>query len=937
MTGNHDAKQQTDRFLSRADVFAMSIGVMVGWGAFVMPGTTFLPVAGPAGTTIALAIGVLVMLVIVANFTFLMERSPRTGGVYSYTKMAFGRDHAFLSSWFLCLSYLTIVFLNGTALFVVVRTIMNGAEGGPHYTIAGNEIYVAEVLVSALAFAVVGLLFIFARRFLRRLFSVLAFILVAGVLVTALICVPHALRNGVIFDFGTKGLNRFYAIFTIVILAPWAFVGFDAVSFDTAYFRFPLNKTRKILAASILVAGLIYIAMAIVGVSFVPDGYASWGEYLSDLDRLKGVASVPTFYAAKAYMGITGLVIVTVTALAAIFTGIIGAFRAVMNILSTMAEDRILSEKFRQNRTSILFIMAISIALSMLGRNTLNWFVDLTSFGAIVGFGYTSAAAYRIARTENNHKVMLSGMLGGIITVAFAIVQLVPRLTAMEAMGSEAFLLLALWCLLGFIFYLRTVNETTLAEFTGMSISGVVLFALLLYSALMWIAKQIAESGNEAVVRTLTHSGTVLILLVFAGLAVMMHIQNKLRKKHEVIEREKIRAAESNLARSQFLFNMSHDIRTPMNAIVGYTNLALKENDPSVMHEYLTKIDMSSHHLLILINDILEMSRIESGSIELEYVPTDICRLFEEIRELYAEQMEQKGLAFAVHASQVQDRYVWCDKKNLTRVLLNVISNAHKFTPSGGTVNTSLLETGKGENGYGVYEIRVQDNGIGMSRDFVEKVFIAFEREKTSTDSGVDGAGLGLAITKSIVDLMGGTIEVHTSPGNGTEIVIRVQFRLAKESDIPKEETTDTDHAVENTVDFSQKRLLLVEDNMINMEIASMILTQLGFTVETAENGQIAVDMTAASQPGYYDLILMDIQMPVMDGYTATRTIRSMENTSLSQIPIVAMTANAFAEDVQAAKDAGMQAHIAKPVDIAVLTRTLQEILSDKYAPGNTV
>ena len=927
---SHNAQQPTERFLSRVDVFAMSIGVMVGWGAFVMPGTTFLPTAGPAGTIIALIIGVLFMLVIVANFTFLMVRSPRTGGVYSYTKMAFGRDHAFLSSWFLCLSYLTIVFLNGTALFVVVRTIMHGAEGGPHYTVAGNDIYVVEVLVSVFAFAIVGILFIFARRFLRRLFSILAFILIAGVLIIAVMCVPHALKSGVISDFGTRGLSKPYAVFTIVILAPWAFVGFDAVSFDTAYFKFPLNKTRRILAASIIVAGLIYISMAIVGVSFVPDGYASWGKYLSDLDKLTGVAAVPTFYAAKAYMGVPGLVIVAVTALAAIFTGIIGAYRAVMNILATMAEDHILSEKFRQNRTSILFIMVISVALSLLGRNTLNWFVDITSFGAIVGFGYTCAAAFKIARTENNRRIMFLGMTGGIISAAFAIVQLVPRLTAMEAMGSEAFLLLALWCLLGFIFYLRTVNETTLAEFTGMSTSGVVLFALLLYSALMWIAKKLMADGSEAVLRTLTHSGVILILLVFAGLAIMMHIQNKLRKKHEVIEREKIRSAESNLARSQFLFNMSHDIRTPMNAIVGYTNLAMKENDPSTMHDYLTKIDTSSRHLLTLLNDILEMSRLESGSIELEYVPTDICRLFGEMHELYAEQMEQKELDFAVHASQVPNRYVWCDKKNLTRVLLNVISNAYKFTPEGGTISASLLETGNGKNGYGTYEIRVLDNGIGMSRDFVEKAFTAFEREKSSTDSGVDGTGLGLTITKSIVDLMGGTIEVHSSPGNGTEIVIRVQFQLAEESDLPQEEMTDTDNEKENAVDFSQKRLLLVEDNVVNMEIANMILTQLGFTVEKAENGQIAVDMVAATQPGYYDLILMDIQMPVMDGYTATRTIRSMENTELAQIPIVAMTANAFTEDVQAAKDAGMQAHIAKPVDIDVLIRTLQEVLSDK-------
>ena len=917
-----------DRYLSRLDVFAMAVGVMVGWGAFVLPGTTFLPVAGPAGTIIALVIGVLIMLVVVTNFTYLMERSPRTGGVYSYTKMAFGRDHAFLSSWFLCLSYLTIVFLNGTALFVVVRTVGYGVmDNGIHYTIAGNEIYLIEVLVSAFAFAIVGILFVNARPFLQKLYSVLAFILLIGVLITAVVCIPHALSGKVTGDFGTKGLNKAYAVFTIVILAPWAFVGFDTVSFDTAHFIFPLNRTRKILFASILAAGLIYIAMAIVGVSFVPDGYSSWGAYLSDLDQISGVTSVPTFNAAKAYMGSAGLWIIAITALAAIFTGIIGAYRAAMRILSTMAEDRILSERFAETQTSILFIMVISVALSMLGRNTLNWFVDLTSFGAIVGFGYTCAAAYKTAKAENNRAIMACGMAGGIISAAFGVVQLIPRLTAMEAMGSEAFLLLALWCLLGFLFYLRTVNETTLAEFTGMSTSGIVLFALLLYSALMWIAKRLSASGSEAVEETLTHSGIVLMLLIFAGLAAMMYIQNKIRKKHEVIEREKIRAVESNLARSQFLFNISHDIRTPMNAIIGYTNLALKENDPSTMHEFLTKIDTSSHHLLTLINDILEMSRIENGSIELEYVPTDLSALFGEMRELFSDQMEQKGLDFAVHASQIQNRFVWCDKKNLTRVLLNVLSNAYKFTPAGGTINMSLLETGSADNGYGSYEMRIQDSGIGMSKDFVERVFTAFERERTSTDSGVDGTGLGLAITKSIVDLMGGTIEVHSSPGSGTEIVIRVQFQIAEEADIPKEELASTDDDGEASVDFSQKRLLLVEDNMVNMEIANMILTQLGFTVETAENGQIAVDRVAASEPGYYDLILMDIQMPVMDGYTATRTIRSLENEALASIPIVAMTANAFAEDVQAAKDSGMQAHIAKPVDIAILTRTLKEIL----------
>ena len=235
-----------------------------------------------------------------------------------------------------------------------------------------------------------------------------------------------------------------------------------------------------------------------------------------------------------------------------------------------------------------------------------------------------------------------------------------------------------------------------------------------------------------------------------------------------------------------------------------------------------------------------------------------------------------------------------------------------------------FLEPGSGENGYSAYELRVQDNGIGMSREFVEKMFTAFERERTSTDSGIEGTGLGLAITKSLVDLMGGTIEVMTSPGSGTEMIIRLKLKLAQEEDLPR---TETAGRREREIDYTKKRLLVVEDNLINMEIAKMILTQQGFMVETAENGKIALDMVSASEPGYYDAILMDIQMPVMDGYAAARAIRALENPELASVPILAMTANAFQEDVQAAKDAGMQAHIAKPVDIRVLMEELRAVL----------
>jgi signal transduction histidine kinase/CheY-like chemotaxis protein len=568
--------------------------------------------------------------------------------------------------------------------------------------------------------------------------------------------------------------------------------------------------------------------------------------------------------------------------------------------------------------------MALTIMISLLGRNTLNWFVDLTSFGAIVAYGYTCAAAYRIAKTENNRKVMAIGLIGTIIAVSFVIVQLVPRLAALEAMGSEAFLMLSLWCLLGFVFYWRTIQRSALAEYSGMSVSGTVLFVLLVYSALMWIAKLLAGKDTIREVRaSLTVSGIILLLIIFVGLMVMLYIQNVVRKKHEITEREKIRAVEASLAKSQFLFNMSHDIRTPMNAIIGYTNLARKEPSLEKVHEYLGKIDSSGKHLLTLINDILEMSRIENGVTELEYAPADLCFLFEEIGDLFAEQMKQKDLDFSVHDSQVQNRLVWCDTKNLNRVLLNVVSNAYKFTPAGGKITATLYESGSGDDGYGSYEFRVQDSGIGMSREFVDKMFTAFERERTSTDSGVEGTGLGLAITKRLVDLMGGTIEVLTSPGSGTQIIIRLKLKLATEEDLQKDPSPED----EEEVDFTGKRLLVVEDNAINMEIACMILIQQGFQVDTAENGKIALDMVSSSPPGTYDAILMDIQMPIMDGYAATRAIRALDNKELADIPILAMTANAFQEDVQAAKEAGMQAHVAKPVDVAVLIKELKTVL----------
>ncbi|MBR2531656.1 MAG: response regulator [Lachnospiraceae bacterium] len=392
-------------------------------------------------------------------------------------------------------------------------------------------------------------------------------------------------------------------------------------------------------------------------------------------------------------------------------------------------------------------------------------------------------------------------------------------------------------------------------------------------------------------------------------------------KENEQLEVRLSAAEEANKAKTFFLSNMSHDIRTPLNAIIGYTTLANREG---VTYEeksgFIDKIDIASRQLLDIVNDVLDMSRIESGKFSLEPGCVDLENCVREVCDLVRIQLEAKKIELSVSCA-VSHKWVLCDKVMLDRALMNLLCNAGKFTEENGSVSLKLTEL-PGSDETGSYEIRIKDTGIGMSREFIEHLFVPFERERTSTVSRTQGTGLGLAITKSIVDMMGGKIAVLTEKGKGTEFTITVDFPLAE----PEEEICSCEG---DDISFEGLRALLVEDNMINMEIAQMLLEQAGFLIETAENGKIAVEMTAASEPGYYDVILMDIQMPVMDGYTATKAIRTLPDAGLADIPIIAMTANAFQEDIKKAEEVGMNGHIAKPLDIRSMKATLQHVLKN--------
>ncbi|MFR7836412.1 MAG: response regulator [Faecalibacterium sp.] len=521
-----------------------------------------------------------------------------------------------------------------------------------------------------------------------------------------------------------------------------------------------------------------------------------------------------------------------------------------------------------------------------------------------------------------------------------------------------------------------------------------------------------------------------------------------------------VAAAETaNRAKSTFLSNMSHDIRTPMNAIIGFTTLALSNiDDKDRVKDYLAKTLASSNHLLSLINDVLDMSRIESGKIHLEEVEVNLSDVLHDLKTIVSGQIYAKQLELYMDATDVTDEDVYCDKTRLNQILLNLLSNAIKFTPAGGTVSVRVRQLAGKVHDCGQYEFRIKDNGIGMSPEFAQKIFEPFERERTSTVSRIQGTGLGMAITKNIVDMMGGTIEVQTAQGKGSEFTICVPMRTQDEhrpvekiteleglkalvvdddfntcdsvtkmlvkvgmraewtlsgkeavlrarqsiemsdvyhayiidwrlpdmngievtrqirslhddtpiiiltaydwSDIEVEakaagvtafcskpmfmsdlretlmsalgrKLTDASQELlpEEDADFKDRHILLVEDNELNREIAQEILREYGFRVDTAENGAVAVEKVRTAAPGSYDLVLMDVQMPVMDGYTATRQIRALEDPALAGIPILAMTANAFDEDRRNAMESGMNGFLSKPIVIGDLVQELHKIL----------
>lgn len=418
----------------------------------------------------------------------------------------------------------------------------------------------------------------------------------------------------------------------------------------------------------------------------------------------------------------------------------------------------------------------------------------------------------------------------------------------------------------------------------------------------------------------------VALLLLVCVYHILQNQRAKDREQQMLLRKSAAAAEAANKAKSAFLFNMSHDIRTPMNAIIGYAELSRNHlHEPDKLSEYLSNIRTCGQKMLSIIDNILEIARIENNQIVLEESICNIEESFDSCIVMFNTAVQEKHQTITVH-KQVANPYVYIDSSHLSEIVLNVISNAIKYTRQNGKIDCCLTQKPHEDADWCYMEISIADNGIGMSEEFQAHIFESFSRERSSTISGIEGTGLGMGIVKNLVELMHGTIEIQSSPGKGSTFTICIPCRTArKEEAEPRKSSSDRPQKT-----LAGKRILLAEDNDLNAEIAIELLSEEGLLVDRVSNGVACVEKLEKAAPDFYDLILMDIQMPVMNGYDATRKIRQLEDPFRSSIPIIAMTANAFAEDRQKALFVGMNDHVAKPVDMNVLIPVLEKHIRTK-------
>ena len=965
-------KNTRQPYLTSLGAFALSFGCSVGWGAFVMPGTTFLPVAGPLGTALGIFLGMLAMLIIAVNYNYLINLCPDDGGTYTYTKKHFSYDHGFISAWFLILTYIAIIWANATALPLIVRTFFGGAiQFGFHYRVAGFDVYMGEIIL-VMASLFVGAIICFNKTLAVRIQTVMAFAILVGVAVCFAFAAFKTDITEQIKPFFSPGYNSIGGTFTIFALAPWAFVGFESISHSAGEAKYPLVNSLRIIIVSLVMAALTYIFLSVLSAAAFPEECASWTEYIANIGKYTHIKSQPAFFAANKTMGTYGSIILGTASVCAIFTGIIGNYIALSRLIHAMSEDGMLLgilgklDKNDVPKNAIWFILVVSLCLPFFGRTAISWIVDVTTVGATIAFAFTCAASLKSARQKKKKSMIFPSIAGLFISMMFAIEFLIPNITSVKTLSTESYFILAAWGILGFAAFYYILKSDKKRRLGRSNVAWIVLLGLIIFCSSVWMRQSVsniidnsvthisaeyrhelqtfgfnADSGavKELNIRfenslikvenTIMLATVIQVALITIALFILFVIYSKIQKREKQIEVEKAIAEENSRAKTSFLSNMSHEIRTPMNAIIGLGNIALRDPDiTKKTRECLEKIGKSAKHLLDLINDILDMSRIESGRMVIKNEEFSFNEIIEQVNIIINGQCIDKGLNYNYHIAENIGDYYFGDGTKIKQILINILGNAVKFTDSPGNVYLTAEMTSKDEE-YCTLRFVIKDTGIGMDKEFIPKIFETFTQEDATTTNKYGGSGLGMAITKKFVEMMNGEIIVDSEKGIGTTFNVFIKLKPSERiyiaSDVPCDEGNTT---YENSV-LSGRRILIAEDVDANAEILADLLELEEIVSERAADGKDAVEMFSSKPAGYYDAILMDVRMPKMDGLTATAKIRALDRDDAKVIPIIAMTANVFDEDIKNSIEAGMNIHLSKPIEPERLYEALARLIGE--------
>ena len=952
-----DARQNRETcglrpYLSMWGVLALSFGYAVGWGSFVMPGRAFLPGAGPLGTVLGIAAGAVAMCLFALNYHRMVLREPGPGGAFRFTRKIFGDDHGYLVAWFLSLAYLAILWANATALVLLSRYLFGDAlQVGFHYALAGFDVYLGEVALCIVVIIVAGLACWVHRRLAARIQEVLAGVFIFGVVV----CLVAAFSGhhgglgtmGPAFSPIAAGKAPFWQFIGILAMMPWAFVGFEAVSNSSAEFTFPTKRLLWLLIGAVAISAAVYAALAILPTLVWPDGYATWADYVADLDNLSGIEAMPVFFAVKKCLGRFGVALLGGTMFAAQLTGIIGAFIATSRLLYSMSLNDVLPKWFGAlggdgaPKNAILFVMGASCIVPFFGRTVIGWPIDIASIGAAIAYGYTSAAAYKACGTTGSGKVFwvkASGLLGTALSILFCLMLLVPSYFSGGSLAAESYLMLAVWCIIGFYIYRRAFQRDTKDRFGHSTIVWFGVLVLIFFSSLMWIRQATCE-GADTLVDHIAKGGYTLerlkaevamldaaavrnslieLALLVVSLLIMISIYSLLRQREKAMVVEKLKAEEVNRTKSYFFSTVSHDIRTPLNAIIGFSQmLKMGFKSDAERDQAIDSILVSGKTLLCLINDVLDLSKLESGRMQIEPEPVSCAKLVGEVVESFKIASQKPNLDIRAKVDDMPD--VMLDPQRIRQIAFNLVGNASKFTHEG-HIEVRVSFTRSSDEGLGTFRMDVEDTGCGISEEDLKKIASPYVQVGSKT-ARHGGTGLGLAICKQLARAMGGDLSVTSELGKGSTFSIIVpNTRICREE---RHEIFNRQH-VDTTKGDAGKvwHVLVADDQKMNRMLLKAMLSRLGsFEVTMAGDGKEALGILKSPDSPKFDFVLTDMWMPEMDGEGLVRAIRA--NPALKDLPVYVLTADV--EMQKTFEGVGFTGLLLKPVTFDGLRRIIEQ------------